>query len=121
MGRKSGVIALFDMDGTLTPPRKVRRYISPISPILLRNLLVVFQIRSDPGESTLQLALGSVFFFFPFLQFLQFSLDSQCFLSWGSQEVSADMLQFLQALRKVCCLLSSLCKMCTIMMWHCMF
>ena len=28
MGRKAGVLALFDVDGTLTPPRKVRSLFS---------------------------------------------------------------------------------------------
>jgi hypothetical protein len=72
-----------------------------------------------------------VSFFFPSIYTVFASISAvfhliyNAFLFWGSQEVSAEMLQFLQDLRKVCCLANdlpvviSLCEMCSIVMWHC--
>jgi hypothetical protein len=56
MGRKAGVIALFDVDGTLTLPRKVRRYISPISANSFRKFVGGFS-RIGSGGKTMCVSL----------------------------------------------------------------
>ena len=73
MGRKAGVIALFDVDGTLTPARKVKNFLSMRPCVKIRFVGIGrrrVNVLSDFTGSDLACLSGGGFYFFQFFKIL---------------------------------------------------